>query len=626
MSTSSQLLAGLQIADLIINPTTGEIAISGGGKLSIRINGRPASNIDLMAISSKDITKVEYISSPGVRYGDSAAVLEITVKRKKEGYGVMLNLLQSPNRGWGDYTLGLKYSIGRSEWSADYHSNPMWQMDCYRENVETIDLGSNGEIERRERGIKTPNRMVTHRASLQYSYANKSSLLLNVQARLLRQNDRYASTGSITTDFNGCMSEGVETEIAPYTSWQGDLDLYLHWKINNRNKVYFNAVPSILNSKSRRIYESDGISIDNLIKTKGYSLLAETLWEGIIGKGTLTTGFRESLRNAKANYQIADDSFVDHSCESHCFVEWNQSVGYFRYIVGIDGTLYNLSSPISKSYFSIVPKLFMRYSPFSWGGVSVALDGNVVNPTIMQLNPIREQIDRFQYAEGDMELRPYRIYKSSIEFDFNVKEIQGKLSFTDKYAHRPIMGGKDLEDYLIIQSYYNSGLHNDFIIKGQLRMPLFIKNLTFSIEGGWHVMTSEGVNYSHHYSQAFVNVQLMLMVGKWWFMAKYNNAYNELWGEMISSVNNNLLNFGIGYRHKDFTFMTGVVNPIGNVSLKSRDLSQLAAYERTYHAASTNCLAWIGISLNLYKGKRRAASQKKINNTTIYETIKNVQK
>lgn len=268
----------------------------------------------------------------------------------------------------------------------------------------------------------------------------------------------------------------------------------------------------------------------------------------------------------------------------------------------------------------------MRYSPLSWGGVSLALDGNAVNPTIMQLNPIREQIDRYQYSEGDIGLSPYRIYKSSIEFDFNVKETHGKLSFTYKYAHHPIMGGKDLEDDRIIQSYYNSGFNNDFIIKGQIRMPLFIKSLTLSIESGWHTMMSEGVNYRHQYSQAFINAQLMLMVGKWWFMAKYNNAYNELWGEMISSVNNNLLNFGIGYHYKDFTFMTGIVNPIGNVSLKSRDLSQLARYERTYHAASTNCLAWIGISLNLYKGKRRAATQKKINNTTIYETIKNVQK
>ncbi|MDE6116342.1 MAG: hypothetical protein K2G33_02400, partial [Duncaniella sp.] len=66
-----QLLAGLQIPDLIINPATGSVERLGGGELSIRINGRPASQIDITALSPKDITKVEYTSNPGVRYGEA---------------------------------------------------------------------------------------------------------------------------------------------------------------------------------------------------------------------------------------------------------------------------------------------------------------------------------------------------------------------------------------------------------------------------------------------------------------------------------------------------------------------------------------------------------------------------
>lgn len=626
MTTSSQLLAGLQIPDLIVNPATGEIAISGGGELSIRINNRPASHADLLSISAKDIVKVEYIANPGVRYGDVAGVLDVTVRRKTEGYGVVLNLLQSPNRGWGDYTAGVKYSKGSSEWSADYHSNPMWNMDCYRDNVESIDLDTHGYIHRRERGIKTPNRMVTHRASLQYSYACRSELLFNVAARLSRQNDRYASTGNIATSFNGTVAEGFEKEIAPFSSWQGDFDLYLHWKINNKHKLYFNIVPTILKSESERIYESDDVAIDSQVEAKSSNLLAEGLWECRIGGGLLTTGLRELLRTTHADYRETDGSFKDNSSESHCFAEWNQNIGNVRYIIGIDGALLNLKSPVAKTFINILPKLFVRYSPFTWGGVNLILEGNVVNPTVMQLNPTRERIDRYQYTEGCPELNPYRKYKSSIEFDINIKAIRGKLSFSDEHACRPIMGGKVLDDDRVIKSYYNSGFHNDFIIKTQIRMPFIVRNLTLSVEGGWHSMTSKGVNYRHRYSQAFVNAQLMLMAGKWWFMAKYNNAYNLLWGEMISSVNNNLLNIGAGYSYREFTFMAGIVNPVGNVSLKSRDLSRLAGYTRTYHAASTNCLAWVGLSLNLFKGKRRAATKKKLENNNLYETIKNVQK
>ncbi len=302
LTTSSQLLAGLQIPELIVNPATGDISVSGGGKLSIRINGRAASQTDLMSIASKNITKVEYITNPGVRYGEAAGVLEITVRKKSEGFGIISNILQSANRGWGDYTAGLKYSIGRSEWSIDYHSNPMWQMDSYRDNRETIDLGEAGIVSRRENGIKTPNRMVTHRGALQYSYAAKSGLLFNVQARLFRQNDKYVSAGNITTDYNGTVTEAFEKETAPFTSWQGDLDLYLHLRINQSNKLYFNFVPTLLTSTSNRTYESEDIYIDSKIKTNGYMFLAEGVWEKRISRGTLTSGIRGFFKTTKADY------------------------------------------------------------------------------------------------------------------------------------------------------------------------------------------------------------------------------------------------------------------------------------------------------------------------------------
>lgn len=188
------------------------------------------------------------------------------------------------------------------------------------------------------------------------------------------------------------------------------------------------------------------------------------------------------------------------------------------------------------------------------------------------------------------------------------------------------MGMKWIDDGKIIQSFQNGRYHNDFIIKGQVRMPLIIRQLTLSIEGGWHRTINRGTVYRHTYSQPFVNAQLMFMSGNWWIMAKYNTAYNLLCGEMITTVNNNLLNIGVGYRYKSATFMTGIVNPVGNVSLRSRDLSAIAGYDRIYHAASSNCLVWVGATINFFHGNRRSATQKKLDNNTRYETIKNVQK
>lgn len=227
-----QLLAGLQIPDLIINPATGSIERLGGGELSIRINGRPASQIDITSLSPKDITKVEYTPNPGVRYGEVKGVIDITAKRRETGYGLSLNLLQSVNRGWGNYTGALKYTSGHSEWTLDFQSNPMWRMSAYRDNYEHYLLSDGTEILRLENGIKAPNRMVSHRVSLQHSYANGSRLLLNTQLRIFRKNDRYISEGNITTVIGDEVTDDFEREELPIKSTQIDLDVYLHWKAN----------------------------------------------------------------------------------------------------------------------------------------------------------------------------------------------------------------------------------------------------------------------------------------------------------------------------------------------------------------------------------------------------------
>ena len=126
----ARLLGALQISGLIVNPATGDLSLSGNGKLGLRINGRSVSLVDIASIVPEDVEKVEFISTPGVRYGDVAGVVDIIVRRRETGFGVMVNTLQSLNRGWGNYSGALKYNSGRSEWTVQYNSNPMWNMDC----------------------------------------------------------------------------------------------------------------------------------------------------------------------------------------------------------------------------------------------------------------------------------------------------------------------------------------------------------------------------------------------------------------------------------------------------------------------------------------------------------------
>lgn len=620
-----QLLAGLQIPDLIINPATGSIERLGGGELSIRINGRPASQIDITSVSPKDITKVEYTPNPGVRYGEVRGVIDITVKRRETGYGVSLNLLQSVNRGWGNYTGALKYTSGRSEWTLDVQSNPMWRMSAFRNNSEHYLLSDGTEILRSENGVKAPNRMASHRLSLQHSYAIGSKLLLNTQLRIFRKNDRYISEGKITTMIGDEVTDGFEREELPIKSTQIDLDVYLHWKANKSNKLYFNIIPTVINGSNDRSYQTSEVELYTTISNRGYRLFGEGVWEWRIGNGILTSGMRSLGEWNEVDYNHSGN-INEKSVMGSLFSEWKQTLDKIQYSIGIEGTAYSVKEPLKHNYFNANPRIYFRYTPVSWGGISFIGNVNTVSPSVNQLNPVLQQVDSYQWSEGNPCVSVFQQYDTKLELDGRFKDISLKIIVDNIYNHNPIMGAKTYIDNQIVKSYFNSGYSNNFIVTAQLRMPVFIKQLNLSLEGGWHKTVNEGLNYRHNYSQPFVTAQLMYVNGPWWIMLKYNTTYNVLWGEDIYSTNNNMLNLGVGYTCRSATFMAGTFNPIGNISVKSRDLNAIAGFDRVYQVSSTRQLFWVGITLNLYKGKRRSASQRKLNNSQTYESINNVKK
>lgn len=626
VNSGVQLLAGMQIPELVVDISSGTVSLMGGGRLSIRIDGRPASAMDVAVLSPDKIAKIEYVSDPGVRYGDYDGVLEISLRRSDSmnGYAVFANLLQSVNRGWGDYTASLKYDVGRSHWGVDYHSNPIWQMDCYRDNTESITMSDGQHIERTETGHPMSNRMVTHRASLNYSYGVGRDMLLNLQARLFRTNNRYVTAGDIVTQTADVSEYSYECEVNPVKSWQWDVDIYFHKRLNRRHTIYVNLVPTWIDSHSSHIYDTGGLYLDNHLDSRVTRLLGEALWEGRIGAGMLSAGMRsngswissaDGMKRSRERYAVYTP-----------FAQWKHDTERWQYYVGAEMVYYQASAPMRKTYTSVNPKAFVRYVSDKCGGVSLYLESMSAYPTFDALIPTLQRIDRYQWYCGNAALEPYQRYTAKIKYDHKIRRADVSLTVSNVRAVSPVMTVKTYADDMIIGVPVNHGYNNHLELKGNIRLPFFSGLLTMTAEGGWHTITSRGLDYRHTYAQPFVNAQIMLMYHGWWCMVKYNSVYNTLWGEKISSLNNNLLNMGVGYTYRCATFMAGIVNPIGNVAISSHDLSDIAGYDRIYQASGSRQLVWLGVTLNIRHGKSKGTARKKLDNIHQYESIKNATK
>lgn len=371
-----------------------------------------------------------------------------------------------------------------------------------------------------------------------------------------------------------------------------------------------------MNGSNDRSYQTSEVELYSTISNRGYRLFGEGVWERRIGNGVLTSGIRSLGEWNEADYNHSGN-INEKSIMGSLFAEWKQTLEKIQYSIGIEGTAYSVREPLKHNYFNANPRIYFRYTPASWGGISFIGNVTTVAPTVNQLNPVLQQVDNYQWSEGNPSVSAFQQYDTKIEVDGRFKDMSLKITVANTYNHNPIMGAKTYMDTKIVKSYYNSGYNNNFIVMAQLRMPVFIKQLNLSLEGGWHKAVSEGLNYRHHYSQPFINSQFMYVNGPWWIMLKYNSTYNALWGEDIYSTNNNMLNIGVGYTHRSATFMAGAFNPIGNIRVKSRDLNAIAGFDREYQVSSTRQLFWVGVTLNLYKGKKRSASQRKLNNSQI---------
>lgn len=627
ISTASLLVAGLQIPQLVTDPSTGRISLTDGGRLVIRINGRQSTEADLMSISAKDVTKVEYTPYPGVRYGDATGLLDITVASRETGYQVMAGLLQSPNRGWGNYTDAFRARIGRSEWGLDYHSNPMWDMDCHRDNSESIILANGTVIKREENGIDRPNRMATHRGTMQYTYTTGQSFTLNVQTRMTRRNDRLISCGNITTDFEKTAITSTETELNPLRGWLWEMDVYMQLKLRNGAKIYLNAVPSKENSHAERSYITPTAEITTTIDSRCSGLLTEIVAEKRIGFGTASIGGRTQLSRTTSTTRSGTYNGNGKVKEAtNCvFIQWSHSSGRWRYETGLSGTYHRLSSPKPSDYFSIGPRLSVGYEISHDINAALIAESHSLSPSASDLNPTPQQIDKYQWSHGNVGLSPYQLYDIKTMLGWRMLGSDWTLSLENKYYHKPITCSKAYYNEVIVSSPCNAGHNNDFAIKVNLRIPL-ASGITLSADGGWHTTKSRGKGYAHSYSQPYVNTQLMYVNGKWWIMAKYNSTYNKLWGETLTSASTNLTNIGAGYTYKSATFMAGVVNPFGRVSIKSHDMSAIAGYDRTYYAESSHTLIWAGVSVSIRHGKNRAPLNKKLDNEHDYKPINTTNK
>ncbi len=301
------LLSTLMIPGVRVNPLLSSVTASNGGSVTLQINGRNASLDEVMMLQANHIRRVEYSDYAGIRYRESAAVINFIVQQEERGGVVGVNMMNSVDMIAGGDVAFLRMSRGKSEFTLNYVIAYQNFKGNYRDRQESFAFSDGTVFSRNEESDKGSYRSTIQDLSLGYNYMVSDSGFFNAQLK-------YNWTVQPHNDFdNRLLLHGEESKRVfdgiDQRSRTPSLDLYYQHSFREKQKLYLNLVGTYIDSDvERRYYEYQGNDTTynqlTAIDSEKSSVIGEGIYEKAFASGLLKIGLQHQQSLTKQHYRL----------------------------------------------------------------------------------------------------------------------------------------------------------------------------------------------------------------------------------------------------------------------------------------------------------------------------------
>lgn len=617
------LLSSMMLPRLMVNPVTNSLSLSTSEELQLRINGVQVTEQEIMALQPVDILRIEYIETPGMRYGNAGAVLNYITRRYESGGAVSLNALQSPYVMFGNYNVSARLNHKKSEFGINYAATARDMNSFWRENEEMFRFEDGSVMTRKE--IGDPGRMAknAHNINLNYNVQPSEKTYFNATVR-------YSGDFTPHFDYNSTIINSLQPEdnisMTDYTdnkSHSPSLDLYLMQTLNNKQSLIFNVVGTYINQNNKRTYRerlADTYLTDVYSEVKGdkYSFIGEAIYEKEWKVGRLNAGIKHTQAFSNNDYMgtVIYKTKMQQS-NTYAYTQFSGNLDKLNYSVGVGVNRDWLKQEGQEGYqtYTFRPRLTLNYAPTN--NFYLRLGGQVENvaPSLSELSAVEQYIDSWQIKRGNPALTPYQLYK----LDFNSEYRFGlfAVSAWAAYMNMPkaIMPTITREGDMFIHSYENQKRMQKLWTSLTLRVNLFKDIVSLSVTGGANHYQSDGNNYNHSYTNFYYRVSLFANYKKWSLMFNQYSAFNNFWGEQMMGGENGQELF-VTFRHKGWSFGAGMLNPFfSQFKVESENRNQYVSNSRTEYINDSAHMLVLQVSWNFSFGRKHKSTEKRVNNS-----------
>ena len=609
------ILEKLTLANLRVDNISHSItAIDNRGGVQIRINGIVVGKQEMLALNPKDITKIDFINNPGVRYGDGIAyVIDIVTRRNESGYTIGTDLASALTTLQGDGMVYGKWNKGKSEWSLSYGVSGYKTKGSKSKQLAeyTLTDGSIYTIERND--VESLRKSISHDAKLTYNWADSTATVFQASLSGAFNNapDNYT-----VKDITDGTRQYRATSRAKDKSLSPVLDIYFFRQLTPRQSITANAVGTYISTQTSSYYD-EGTPYQYDVDGKTASLLTEIIYENRLKPFTFSTGLNNSYKYIKNDY-LGDASALTKTNNNrlYAFAEIKGMFQPFSYTLGV-GTSYIHYTQNGHRYnfWTFHPKASLTYQINNSMQLSYTYQMQDKVSRIAMTSDAMVRINSMEWTVGNPDLKPSHDMEHRLQFSYNNNRLQTFVEGYYKQCLKPNMAHYErTDDNQFIYTQINQKDIDVLDVYAYASYWLLPEKLQIAANGGIYRCFNFGYDYIHCYTSWFYAGSITAYLGHFTLQGYIDNGNRFLEGES-KGYNEAYSVLKASYTWRDLQFSLSWANPFdSNHKSYENELLNRNLYKHTIgYSKDSGNLVTLNISWRLSRGSKHKSAEKKIN-------------
>lgn len=616
------------LPELQLDPVANTITSTKGGTTLFLINGIEATDMQIRSIAPSEVVKVEYYDIPPARWATRAdTVVNILTKSTETGYVFGADVSAALNTGFVNGSAYADYTKGKNNFGLEYSLN---LRDYNDRRVNSVyDYQLNGNHYRSDENRKDHFGYTFQNIALRYTrlvpddYAFQAKLNMDIFSRFSKGVGQSVFTEDNLKEEHNMFKNNGSDYVIP------KLDLYYSKKIGEKDELSINVVGSHYTTNTTETAKEwivgSGLSVydnDMVLKAKQTSVVGELAHVHDFTAGKLSSGYRISRSsisndlNNLAGYSQYSVTYL----EQYFYTEFAGKIDKLSYRIGAGLTnIHNKSAENVFDEWTFTPKIILAYQIKNNQNLRFTASYNPVSPWSNALSSNVVQLAPNIVQRGNPFLQSQQVFSNNLTYSFNNKYFDFNAGLFYRYTNRVInqyyVHDEVLNGYALTYENGKNAQRYGVQLTGSYKpfgnSLLVIKAVITPTSET--VRTSKGALIKNNYLGNYFS--LSSEYKSFSVQYQFNIPVYSLNGAFLNT-NENQNNIFVSYKHKNWTFSTGMYW-IGMPSeYKTKSLPEsLVDYKVHTQIMNNKSMFILGLSYDFSKGKKTEI-QRKLNNET----------